>query len=154
MVILKFCRNNFDFLNAACLSAVLAKRIRTGLGRFDLGSNFPNLRVSSMRTAPRRALTSVNCASLMLSSTPKRRAFGDFMVFSRASFWDSSAASLLKTSSSLALVASKAVAVPKGEQKFFFDQKLITGRDSGLYWLLRSGFLLVRIATRNYGSET
>jgi hypothetical protein len=35
-----------------------------------------------MRTAPTRCtcLTSVNCASPMLSSTPKRRAFGDFMV--------------------------------------------------------------------------
>jgi hypothetical protein len=26
--------------------------------------------------------------------------------------------------------------------KFFFDQKLITGRDSGLYWLLRFGVLV------------
>jgi hypothetical protein len=38
-------------------------------------------------------------------------------------------------------VASKAGAVPKGEQ-IFFDQKLITGRDSGLYWLLRFGVLV------------
>jgi hypothetical protein len=38
-------------------------------------------------------------------------------------------------------VASKAGAVPKGEH-FFFDQKLITGRDSCLYWLLRFGVLV------------